>query len=120
MEKISVKDKFKLFNDYWSPKIVSDFNENYIKFAKLKGEFVWHHHENEDEVFFIVQGVLDIEFRDQTITLEEGELLVIPKGVEHRPVAQEEVHVILFEPKTVVNTGNVTDSEKRKEELERI
>ena len=120
MEKILVNEKFKLFSDYWSPKIIEDFNENYIKLAKLKGEFVWHHHEHEDEVFIIIKGELEIQFRDRSVVLKEGEILVIPKGVEHKPVAKQEVHVMLIEPKTVLNTGNVTDDEKTKEVLERI
>ena len=120
MEKISINQKFSLFNDYWSPKIVGDLNDSHIKFAKLKGEFVWHNHENEDELFLIVKGELIIKFRDHDVILHEGELIVIPKGVEHKPICQDEVQVILIEPKTTLNTGNVTNDEKTHESLDRI
>jgi len=119
MQKVNLKDKLNLFNDYWSPKIVGDLNDSYVKFAKLKGEFVWHKHDNEDELFFIIKGTLLIKFRDQDITLNEGEFLIIPKGVEHLPIAKEEVHVMLIEPKTTLNTGDVT-SDLTKKELDRI
>src|SRR5690242_2476543 len=100
MQKVNLKDKLSLFNDHWSPKIVGDLNDSHVKLAKLKGEFVWHKHDNEDELFFIVKGKLLIKFRDQDVYLEEGEFLIIPKGVEHMPVAEEEVQVMLIEPKT--------------------
>lgn len=119
MQKVNLKDKLNLFNDYWSPKIVGDLNDSYVKFAKLKGEFVWHKHDNEDELFFIIKGTLLIKFRDQDITLNEGEFLIIPKGIEHLPIAKEEVHVMLIEPKTTLNTGDVT-SDLTKKELDRI
>ena len=108
MKKVNLHDKFSLFHDYWSPKIVGDLNDSYIKLAKLKGEFVWHKHENEDELFYVVKGELLIKFRDSDITLNEGEFTIIPKGVEHLPIAKEEVHVMLIEPKTTLNTGNTT------------
>ena len=111
--------KFNLFSEHWSPKIIEELNDSYIKLAKLKGEFDWHHHENEEEMFFIVKGQLTIKFRDKEVNLDEGELIVIPKGVEHLPVAEEEVHVMLIEPKGTLNTGNVI-TEKTKEVLERI
>ena len=120
MDKINIAQKFTLFSDYWSPKIVEDLNESYIKFAKLKGEFSWHFHENEDELFLIVKGNLTIKFRDKDIHLKEGELIVIPKGIEHKPVCKEEVQAILIEPKTTLNTGNLTDDEKTKAILDRI
>jgi len=107
MEKVNLAKKFALFQDYWSPKIVGTVNESYVKIAKLKGEFVWHHHELEDELFLVVKGKLLVKLREQDISLESGEFAVIPKGVEHMPVAQEEVHVVLIEPKSTVNTGNV-------------
>lgn len=107
MKKINLKKKFSLFSDYWSPKIVGELNDNHVKLAKFKGVFDWHHHESEDELFLVIKGTLVIEFRDQIITLNEGELLIVPKGVEHRPVAQEEVEVLLVEPKSTLNTGNV-------------
>jgi mannose-6-phosphate isomerase-like protein (cupin superfamily) len=107
MEKINLTQKFNLFNEIWSPRIAGELNDAYVKLAKLKGEFVWHHHEAEDELFWVVKGRLLIKFRDRDVWLEEGELLIIPKGVEHLPVAKEEVHVVLIEPKTTINTGNV-------------
>jgi mannose-6-phosphate isomerase-like protein (cupin superfamily) len=107
IEKINPSQKFNLFNETWSPKIAGELNDAYIKLVKLKGEFVWHHHEAEDELFLVVKGKLLIKFRERDLWLEEGELVIIPKGVEHMPVAAEEVHVVLIEPKTTVNTGNV-------------
>ncbi|UFU00645.1 cupin domain-containing protein [Radiobacillus kanasensis] len=105
MEKVNVADKFKLFHEHWSPKIVGEINDTYVKLAKLKGAFNWHHHEHEDEMFFVVKGKLLIKLRDKDIWLEEGEFFVVPKGVEHLPIAEEEVHVLLIEPKTTLNTG---------------
>ncbi len=107
MEKVNLVEKFKLFQDYWKPKIVGELNDAHVKLVKLKGEFVWHHHEREDELFLIVRGNLRIKFRDHELRLREGELVIIPKGVDHLPVADEEVHVMLIEPKTTVNTGNL-------------
>ena len=119
MEKINLSRKFNLFSEHWSPKIIEELNDSYIKLAKLKGEFDWHHHENEEEMFFIVKGQLTIKFRDKEVNLDEGELIVIPRGVDHLPVAEEEVHVMLIEPKGTLNTGNVVTA-KTKEVLERI
>jgi mannose-6-phosphate isomerase-like protein (cupin superfamily) len=119
MEKVNLAQKFGLFNDYWSPKIVGDLNDSHVKLVKLRGEFVWHHHENEDELFLIVKGRLLVKFRDRDLWLYEGEVVIIPKGVEHMPVAPEEVHVILIEPKSTLNTGNVL-GEKTVADLERI
>jgi len=107
MEKVNIAQKFGLFQEYWSPKIVGELNESYVKLAKLKEEFVWHHHQSEDELFLVVKGKLLIRLRDRDIWLEEGEFVIIPKGVEHLPIAEEEVHVLLLEPKSTVNTGNV-------------
>ncbi len=109
MDKVNLAQKFELFKAYWSPKIVGELNDSYVKIVKLKGEFVWHKHESEDELFLVIKGKLLIRLRDKDISLEEGELIIIPKGVEHMPVAQEEVRVILIEPKTTVNTGNITN-----------
>ena len=109
LTKVNVQEKFALFNDYWSPKIAGELNESYIKLVKLKGEFVWHQHEQEDELFLILKGTLLIKFRDQDIFLQEGEFIVIPKGVEHKPVAEDECQVMLIEPKTTINTGEVSD-----------
>ena len=105
----NLAEKFGLFQDYWSPKIAGELNDSYVKLAKLKGEFVWHHHEAEDELFLVVKGRLLIKLHDRDICLDEGEFLVIPKGVEHLPVAEDEVHVLLLEPKSTLNTGNVQD-----------
>ena len=107
MEKVNLANKFDLFQEYWNPKIAGELNDSYLKLAKLKGEFVWHHHEAEDELFLVVQGRLLIKLRDRDISLDEGEFVIIPRGVEHCPVAEEEVHVLLLEPKSTVNTGNV-------------
>lgn len=107
MEKINLTQKFSLFSETWSPRIAGELNDAYVKLVKLKGEFVWHHHEAEDELFLVVKGRLLIKFRDRDLWLEEGEFVIIPKGIEHMPVAEEEVHVVLIEPKTTINTGNV-------------
>jgi mannose-6-phosphate isomerase-like protein (cupin superfamily) len=107
MEKVNLANKFGLFQEYWSPKIAGELNDSYLKLAKLKGEFVWHHHEAEDELFLVVKGRLLIKLRDRDISLDEGEFVIIPRGVEHCPVAEEEVHVLLLEPKSTVNTGDV-------------
>ena len=119
IEKVNLTEKFNLFQDYWSPKIAGEINDSHVKLAKLKGEFVWHHHDEEDELFLVVRGKLLIKLRDRDILLEEGEFVIIPKGVEHLPIAEEEAHVLLLEPKTTLNTGNVQD-EKTVAELERI
>lgn len=107
MEKVNIAQKFGLFHEFWSPRIVGELNDSYVKLAKLKGEFVWHHHEAEDELFLVVKGQLLIRLKDRDIRLEEGEFMIVPQGVEHLPVAEEEVHVLLLEPKSTVNTGNV-------------
>lgn len=107
MEVVNLKEKFGLFQDVWNPKIVGELNDSHVKLVKLKGEFVWHHHEAEDELFLVVQGTLLIKLRDRDIWLHEGEFVIIPRGVEHLPVAEEEVHVLLLESKTTLNTGNV-------------
>ena len=116
MEKVNLAEKFSLFDDYWSPRIVGELNGQHVKLVKLKGEFIWHHHDVEDELFLVVKGRLTIKFRDKDVTLEEGEFLVVPRGVEHMPVAEEEVHVLLFEPASTLNTGNVR-SERTVENL---
>jgi mannose-6-phosphate isomerase-like protein (cupin superfamily) len=119
IEKVSLADKLRRFSDHWSPKVVGELNDSYVKLVKLHGEFVWHHHEAEDELFLVVKGKLLIKLRDRNIELEEGEFVIIPRGVEHLPVATEEAHVLLLEPKTTLNTGNVT-SERTVAELERV
>jgi mannose-6-phosphate isomerase-like protein (cupin superfamily) len=119
MESINLTQKFSLFNDYWSPKVVGELNDFHVKLVKVKGEFVWHHHDNEDEMFLVVKGRLLIRLRDRDIWLNEGEFTIIPKGVEHMPVAEEETHVLLLEPKTTLNTGNV-QNERTVADLGRI
>lgn len=119
MTKINIKEKFSLFAEHWSPKIVGELNGQQVKLAKLKGEFVWHEHENEDELFMVVKGSLTIEFRDKAVAINENEFIIVPKNVAHKPVAKEEVWVLLFEPATTVNTGNAY-GKFTKENLERI
>ncbi len=117
--KVNIDQKFALFNEYWAPRIVGELNDSYVKVAKLKGEFVWHKHEYEDELFLVKKGKLLIKLRNKDIWLDEGEFIVIPKGVEHKPVADEEVHVVLIEPKSTLNTGNLKN-EKTLAQLKRI
>ena len=119
MEKVNLNQKFSLIQDYWSPKIAGEINDSYVKLVKLKGEFVWHHHETEDELFLVVKGKLLIKLRDRDIWLQESEFVIIPKGIDHLPIADEEAHVILLEPKTTLNTGN-TQNERTVTNLEQI
>ena len=112
MEKVNIAQKLSLFNDFWQPRIVGEMNESHVKLVKVQGAFIWHHHDDEDELFWVLKGRLNMQFRDQNIWLEEGEFLIVPRGVEHRPVAPEEVHLLLLEPKSTLNTGNVTEDEK--------
>ena len=119
LKKVNLTEKLSLFDSHWEPKIVGELNKQYVKIAKLKGEFVWHHHENEDELFLVVKGSLIIKLRDVDIKLNEGEFFIIPRGIAHMPVAEKEVHVLMFEPKGTVNTGN-TESEKTLNDLEKI
>ena len=119
MDKVNVSQKMSLFTEYWSPKIVGEVNDAYVKVVKLKGEFIWHSHEHEDEMFYVLKGQLVLRFRDRDIILNPGEFLIIPKGVEHLPVAEEEVQVMLFEARTTLNTGNVR-SERTRERLEHL
>jgi len=117
--KVNVKDKLALFNSYWDPKIVGELNHQFVKLVKFKGEFVWHDHKNEDELFMVIKGSFDMFLRDQTLSISEGEFVIIPRGAEHKPVAKEEVHVLLFEPKTIINTGEVKD-QLTKNKLDKI
>ncbi len=119
MEKVNLAQKFSLFTEQWSPKIVGELNGQQVKLAKLQGQFIWHHHEAEDELFYVVKGFLKIELRDKTIELKEGEFFIVPRGVEHLPVADEEVWVLLFEPASTLNTGN-TVNERTKDKLNQI
>jgi mannose-6-phosphate isomerase-like protein (cupin superfamily) len=119
VEKVNIEGKFASFREHWSPKIVGELNGQHVKLVKILGEFVWHHHDEEDELFLVVKGRFRMEFRDRDLWIEEGELLVVPRGVEHRPVAEEEAHVLLFEPASTLNTGNVR-GEMTVAELDRI
>src|ERR1700687_2046316 len=119
MDKVNLVQKFSLFQEYWSPKIAGELNDSFVKLVKLKGEFVWHDHEAEDELFLVIKGNLLIKLRDRDIEVGEGEFVIIPRGVEHLPVAEEEAHVLLLEPKSTLNTGNVVN-EKTRAELDRI
>ena len=119
MEVVNLNEKLSKVTEHWSPKIVGEINDSYVKVVKLKGAFVWHHHDHEDELFLVVNGRFRMEFRDRHVWLEEGEFLIVPRGVEHRPVAEEEAHVLLFEPASTLNTGNV-QNERTLRELERV
>ena len=119
MDVINLKEKFSKFDELWSPKIIGQLNGQDVKLAKLKGEFVWHDHKDEDELFYILKGTLILEFRDKTVTLTEGEMIIVPKGIEHKPIAQEEVWVLLFEPSTIKHTGDVQHDLTR-EKFEKI
>jgi mannose-6-phosphate isomerase-like protein (cupin superfamily) len=110
VEKVNLTEKLGLFREYWSPKIVGEVNDSYVKLVKFKGEFVWHFHEREDELFLVLKGRLLMKFRDREVCINEGEFIIVPRGVEHLPVAEEEVHVMLLEPKTTLNTGNVENA----------
>lgn len=119
MEKVSLGEKFGRVREYWSPKIVGELNDSYVKVVKMRGEFLWHHHEQEDELFLVVKGTLRMRFRDREVRIREGEFVIVPRGVDHLPAADEEVHVVLLEPKSTLNTGNV-QNERTIQELERI
>jgi mannose-6-phosphate isomerase-like protein (cupin superfamily) len=119
MEKINLLQKFSLFNEHWNPKIIGELNGQHIKLSKFQGEFVWHKHDDEDEAFFVIKGSFAMELRDKTIVLNEGDMLIVPKGVEHKPVAENEVWVMLFEPAGTQNTGDVVN-EKTKMNLDWI
>ncbi len=119
MDKVNLAEKFGRFAEPWSPKVVGDLNGQQVKLVKFVGPFVWHHHDHEDELFLVVRGRFRMEFRDRHVWLEEGEFLIVPRGVEHRPVADEEAHVLLFEPATTLNTGNVRN-ERTLDQLQRL
>jgi mannose-6-phosphate isomerase-like protein (cupin superfamily) len=119
MEKVNLRNKLDLFKEHWSPKIVGELNGQQVKLVRFLGPFVWHHHDHEDELFLVVKGRFRMEFRDRDLWLEEGEFLIVPRGVEHRPVADEEAHVLLFEPASTLNTGNVRN-ERTVEQLQKI
>jgi quercetin dioxygenase-like cupin family protein len=107
MEKVNLKEKFKLFNELWTPKIVGELNGQYVKLAKTQGEFVWHKHDSEDEFFLVIKGSLTIRLREGDMRLHEGEFFIVPRGVEHKPVSEEEAHVLVFEPKSTLHTGDI-------------
>lgn len=119
IEKVNIREKLNLFSDHWNPRVIGELNGQQVKAAKLKGEFVWHHHENEDEMFLVVKGTLIMEFRDEKVEVKEGEFIIVPKKVEHRPVAEDEVEILLFEPASTLNTGNIVN-EKTKTKLEKL
>lgn len=119
MEKVNLSEKLALFSEHWSPRIVGELNGQHVKLVKFQGPFTWHHHESEDELFLVVKGRFRMELRDGSVDLEEGEFFIVPRGVEHRPVADEEVHVLLFEPASTLNTGNV-ENERTVKEPQRI
>ena len=119
MTKINLAQKFAQFADYWSPKIVGELNGQQVKLVRFQGPFVWHHHDEEDELFYVVAGRFRMEFRDRSEWIEQGEFIIVPRGVEHRPVAEAEVQVMLFEPRTTLNTGNVRN-ERTLERLDTI
>jgi mannose-6-phosphate isomerase-like protein (cupin superfamily) len=110
--KVNLREKLELFQDHWNPRIVGELNGQHVKLVKFQGEFVWHKHDAEDELFLVVQGRFRMDFRDRQVWLEEGEFLIVPRGVEHRPVAEQEVHVLLFEPAGTLNTGDANDERK--------
>jgi mannose-6-phosphate isomerase-like protein (cupin superfamily) len=119
MEKVNVREKLALFSDHWNPRVVGELNGQHVKLTKFQGEFVWHHHAAEDEMFLVVRGSFRMDFRDRSVTLKEGEFIIVPRGVEHRPVAEQEVEVMLFEPAQIKHTGDV-ESELTVHEYERI
>lgn len=119
MQKVNLAEKLALFQDYWHPRVVGDLNGQQVKLVKFQGEFVWHHHDQEDEMFLVLNGQFQMQFRDRVVDLQAGEFIIVPRGVEHRPVAEQEVEVMLFEPASVLNTGNV-QNERTVAELEKI
>jgi|SRR5437868_1187116 len=119
MDKINIADKLSLFHDHYNPRIIGHLNDHLVKAVKFQGEFVWHKHDHEDEMFLVIKGYFNMELRGKTITINQGEFIIIPKGVEHRPVAPEEVEILLFEPATTLNTGDV-ENEMTRKELESI
>jgi mannose-6-phosphate isomerase-like protein (cupin superfamily) len=119
MEKVNLAEKLSAFSDYFNPRIAGELNGQQVKLVKFQGEFVWHHHEQEDELFYVVKGSFDMHFRDKTVTIHEGEFIIVPHGIEHKPIAEQEVEIMLFEPATTLNTGNV-ENDLTKKELKRI
>ncbi|MBW7466328.1 cupin domain-containing protein [Pontibacter aydingkolensis] len=120
IEKVSLAEKFSLIQDYWNPRIAGELNGQQVKLAKFKGAFEWHHHEHEDEFFLVISGQFEMHLRDKVVVLNPGECIVIPRGVEHKPVAPVEADVLMFEPASTVNTGNLQDNERTRTDLERL
>jgi len=114
MEKINIDQKLTLFQDHWNPRVIGELNGQQVKLVKAKGEFLWHHHENEDELFYVIHGILTMEFRNKTEVLGPGEMIIVPRGVDHRPLAKEEVHLLLFEPASTLNTGQIENDRTRR------
>lgn len=119
IEKVNIREKLDLFDDHWNPRIIGELNGQHVKAVKLKGEFVWHHHDNEDELFLVISGKLRMEFRDKVVEVNQGEFIIVPAKVEHRPVAVGEVEILLFEPTSTLNTGNV-ENERTRKHLDKI
>lgn len=117
---VNVKNKLSLFNEYWDPKIVGELNDHKVQLVKIKGKFIWHHHENEDELFIVVKGELIVHFRDRDVEVQEGEFVIVPHSIEHMTEAKEETHLIYIEPKTALNTGNVTNSKYAAKKQDKI
>ncbi len=120
INKINITEKLSLFSDHWNPRIVGELNGQHVKLAKFQGEFIWHKHDNEDELFLVLEGSFKMELRDKTIEMNKGDFIIIPKGVEHKPSAEKEVQIMLFEPAATLNTGNNSESELTKKNLEWI
>jgi len=114
MEKVNIQEKLATFSDHWNPRIVGELNGQQVKAVKIKGEFMWHHHDHEDELFLVIRGKLKMEFREKTVEVNPGEFIIVPRGIEHKPVAEEEVEMLLFEPATTLNTGNIENDRTRK------
>ena len=119
MEKVNIAEKLSKFSDHWNPRVIGELNGQQVRAVKLKGEFVFHHHDNEDEMFLVMKGTLKMEFLDRIEIIKPGEFIIVPRGVEHKPVAEEEVELLLFEPASTLNTGNI-DNERTKKYLEKI
>jgi mannose-6-phosphate isomerase-like protein (cupin superfamily) len=120
LDKVNLAEKFNSFSDHWNPRIIGELNGQHVKIAKFIGPFEWHHHEEEDEFFMVIKGSFEMQLRDKTVVLHQGECMVVPRGIEHRPVANEEAEVLMFEPASTVNTGNLQDSERTRNNLERL
>ena len=115
IDKVNIESKMSLINDHWNPRIAGELNGQQVRLVKFKGEFIWHHHEQEDELFYVVKGSFAMHFRDKVVSIHEGEFIIVPRGTEHKPVAEEEVEIMLFEPATTLNTGNLINEKTRKE-----